>query len=74
LLNRRLFGTHSRSGRFGEDIVKNVSGKITGSPVPEHKAMTRYGGNGYENKFSGCLGVALLIHHDIVPRLKTEYG
>jgi len=77
-LNRRLFGPQSRSVRFGENSVKNkfftLYGKITGSPMPKHKAMKQYGGNGYENKLSGCLGVALLIHPDLAPRLKIEYG
>jgi len=74
LLNRTLFGPQSRSGCFGEDGVKNASGKITASPVPEHTAIKQYGGNGYENKLSGCLGVAMLIHPDLAPRLKIEYG
>jgi hypothetical protein len=74
LLNRRLFGPLSRSGYFGEDSVKNVNGQITGSLVPEHKTMKQNGGNGCENKISDCLGVAFLIHPDLAPWLKTEYG
>lgn len=42
--------------------------------MSEHKAMKQYGENGYEDKLSGCWGVASLTHPKLAPRLKIEYS